>query len=412
MESKTKGIHHAWLILIVCMGIMGGLVGILLNCTGVIFASVLQEFGFRTGDLSIYYTIRTLARARALGFAANLFFKRNSKAVLIGLTLLTCGAYMSMAFYTRLWQWYISAVIVGIGTSYTGVSISVMLANWFATKKGFVMGLAMSASGISGALVSPLASKLIETMGWRGACVVLGILTAVVVCLPAWLFLVLTPEEMGLKPYGYGMQTDETKSEPRRQHYNVPGNMLIVCTALIAFACFIGRVVSQLPLYSQKLGYGLSVGAMLTSFSMMGNVLGKLMTGFLADRIGVFKSFYITMAMVVLALLMFIFCTSSPNLLYLSSLLFGVIFAVDANMAPLIFMDVWGADYQGPLKTFNSVYFAIGAISSSGLPYIYDFTQSFNVIFVLGIALVTLSVFIASRLERWVKNRRAATVSR
>ena len=177
---KTNGkIHHAWFILLVCLGIMGGLVGILLNCTGIIFTEIIKEFGFRTGDLSIYYSIRSMVRALALGAVSGMFFKKKSKRVLIGITAITCIAYMSMGLYTQLWQWYISAVFIGIGTSYTGMAISVLLANWFATKKGLVMGLAMSASGVLGAVVSPMCSTLIESIGWRGACVAMGLLTMV-----------------------------------------------------------------------------------------------------------------------------------------------------------------------------------------------------------------------------------------
>ena len=80
---KTKGrIHHAWFIFVVCLGIMGGLVGILLNCTGIIFTEIIKEFGFRTGDLSIYYSIRSMVRALALGAVSGLFFKKNSKTLL------------------------------------------------------------------------------------------------------------------------------------------------------------------------------------------------------------------------------------------------------------------------------------------------------------------------------------------
>ena len=108
VKTKAK-IHHAWFILLVCLGIMGGLVGVLLNCTGIIFTEIIKEFGFRTGDLSIYYSIRSLVRAIALGAVSGLFFKKNSKAVLIGFTFITCLAYMSMGLYTQLWQWYVSA---------------------------------------------------------------------------------------------------------------------------------------------------------------------------------------------------------------------------------------------------------------------------------------------------------------
>ena len=377
--TKNK-IHHAWFIFVVCLGIMGGLVGVLLNCTGIIFAEIIKEFGFRSGDLSIYYTIRSLTRAAALGVVSGWFFRKGqSKKVLIGITALTCIAYMSMGLYTQLWQWYISAFVVGVGTSYTGMALSVLLANWFHSKKGFVMGLAMSASGLLGAVVSPLCSKLIEMIGWRGACVVMGLITFVLVCVPGALFLVLTPEEMGLKPYGYSESVEKSaKKETSRISYSVPAYIFPLCVVLICLACLIGAVLNQLPLYSAELGYAVSTGAMLTSF-----------------------------AMVISALAMFIFCTGSQYLLYAAALLFGTIFAVDANIPPLLFMDVYGADYTKHLKNFQTFSFAIGAFSSSLLPYIYDFTHSYNVIFVLGITLVGFSLALTQWLRMWVKNRKS-----
>ncbi|MBR5873262.1 MAG: MFS transporter [Oscillospiraceae bacterium] len=406
--TKNK-IHHAWFIFVVCLGIMGGLVGVLLNCTGIIFAEIIKEFGFRSGDLSIYYTIRSLTRAAALGVVSGWFFRKGqSKKVLIGITALTCLAYMSMGLYTQLWQWYISAFVVGVGTSYTGMALSVLLANWFHSKKGFVMGLAMSASGLLGAVVSPLCSKLIEMIGWRGACVVMGLITFVLVCVPGALFLVLTPEEMGLKPYGYSESVEKSaKKETSRISYSVPAYIFPLCVALICLACLIGAVLNQLPLYSAELGYAVSTGAMLTSFAMIGNVVGKLLTGWLADKAGPYTALTVTFAMVISALAMFIFCTGSRYLLYAAALLFGTIFAVDANIPPLLFMDVYGADYTKHLKNFQTFSFAIGAFSSSLLPYIYDFTHSYNVIFVLGITLVGFSLALTQWLRMWVKNRKS-----
>ena len=406
--TKNK-IHHAWFIFVVCLGIMGGLVGVLLNCTGIIFAEIIKEFGFRSGDLSIYYTIRSLTRAAALGVVSGWFFRKGqSKKVLIGITALTCIAYMSMGLYTQLWQWYISAFVVGVGTSYTGMALSVLLANWFHSKKGFVMGLAMSASGLLGAVVSPLCSKLIEMIGWRGACVVMGLITFVLVCVPGALFLVLTPEEMGLKPYGYSESAEKSaKKETSQISYSVPAYIFPLCVALICLACLIGAVLNQLPLYSAELGYAVSTGAMLTSFAMIGNVVGKLLTGWLADKAGPYTALTVTFAMVISALAMFIFCTGSQYLLYAAALLFGTIFAVDANIPPLLFMDVYGADYTKHLKNFQTFSFAIGAFSSSLLPYIYDFTHSYNVIFVLGITLVGFSLALTQWLRMWVKNRKS-----
>ena len=54
--QKSK-FHYAWLILIAAICIQGGIIGILVNCTGVIFSAIIKDLGFRSGDLSIYYTI-------------------------------------------------------------------------------------------------------------------------------------------------------------------------------------------------------------------------------------------------------------------------------------------------------------------------------------------------------------------
>ena len=409
---KTNGkIHHAWFILLVCLGIMGGLVGILLNCTGIIFTEIIKEFGFRTGDLSIYYSIRSMVRALALGAVSGLFFKKNSKKVLICITAITCVAYMSMGLYTQLWQWYVSAVFIGIGTSYTGMAISVLLANWFASKKGLVMGLAMSASGVLGAVVSPVCSTLIESMGWRSACVAMGLLTMAVVCIPAALFLVLTPQEIGMKPYGWSENpVENAKNEIARINYTVPGYIFPVCVCIICLATLIGALLNQLPLYSAGLGYAVSTGAMITSFAMWGNVLGKLLTGWLADRVGPYKALTVTFAMVMAALVMFMLCGGSEYMLYFAALLFGTIYAVDANVPPLLFMDVYGADYTKHLKNFQTIGFALGTFSSSLLPYIYDFTGSYNVIFVLGIVWISASLAMTWWLKIWLDKKKKENI--
>ena len=234
----------------------------------------------------------------------------------------------------------------------------------------------------------------------------MGVATMVVVCIPAALFLVLTPEEMGLQPYGYSETGNETvKDSPEVKSYTVPAYIFPVCVAVICLACLIGAVLNQLPLYTAQLGYAVNMGAMLTSFAMVGNVVGKLLSGWLADKAGVYNAISVIFTLVIVSLLMFMGCTQSPVLLYLASLMFGTIFAVDANIAPMLFMEVWGADYTKHLKNFQTISFTLGAFSSSLLPYIYDFTHSYNIIFMLGIVWVTISFVMVWWLKGWVKKQ-------
>jgi len=70
-------------------------------------------------------------------------------------------------------------------------------------------------------------------------------------------------------------------------------------------------------------------------------------------------------------------------------------------------MDVYGADYTKHLKNFQTIGFALGTFSSSLLPYIYDFTGSYNVIFILGIIWLTISMAMTWWLKGWLDKKKA-----
>ena len=71
------------------------------------------------------------------------------------------------------------------------------------------MGVATSGIGLGGVVITPIASVLITSYGWRIAYVVLGI-GVMVVMLPLLLLVRNSPEDMGLLPDGE--KSEEIKS--------------------------------------------------------------------------------------------------------------------------------------------------------------------------------------------------------
>ena len=59
----ARRLHKAWIILIGCILFQGGTTGILNNCLGVFYTAICTDLGFRTGDLSMYATIRSIVMA-------------------------------------------------------------------------------------------------------------------------------------------------------------------------------------------------------------------------------------------------------------------------------------------------------------------------------------------------------------
>jgi MFS family permease len=66
---------------------------------------------------------------------------------------------------------------LGIGCAYVPAVGAVQ--RWFVRRRGFASGLAVSGIGVGTLVMPPLATLLIETLGWRGAYLALGAIAAV-----------------------------------------------------------------------------------------------------------------------------------------------------------------------------------------------------------------------------------------
>ncbi len=396
MQEKTSKFHYAWVILVAAVCIQGAIIGIMVNCTGVIFSAIIEDLGFRSGDLSIYYTVRAFTQAAACGVTTKLFLSKNPKLVMTLLGCLGLAGWVGMYFYNRLWQWYFSGVLVGICMSCVLVVIPVVLNNWFATKNGMVIGIAMAASGLAGAVFSPVLSSLITTIGWRKTAVFNGGISFLLIVIPALLLLVKTPEEKGMKPYGWEEAQNKTVSADEKQavkSVKMPSSMFMMCAGTIIIAGVMTQFGNQLPMLARSIGYTIQIGAMVTSWNMVGNVAGKLLIGVMADKIGIFPSVNITSTVIAISTVMLMFAGTSPILMYAGALLLGMVYSMGTTVPPLVFMDVYGPDeYKVHLSRFQSYNSAVMALASSGLPYIYDFTGSFFGALALGLVLAIVSM--------------------
>lgn len=397
MVEKSHKVHYAWLILLAAVAILGGVVGIFVNCTSILFSAIIQELGFRSGDLSIFYTIRALTQAATVGITTRLFFTKKPKVVMTCLAAIGAIAYIAMYFYSHLWQWYISGILVGISMSCVMVVIPVVLNNWFKVKNGLVIGIAMAASGLSGAVFSPILSKMILAVGWRKTAVFTGIIAFLIIVIPTVLILTITPEKKGMKPYGWELvQNNEAiTAESKTESIKIPKDLAIVTTLSIVIASIMTQFGNQLPIFAQSLGYTISVGATVASLSMIGNVCGKLMIGAISDKIGIFKAVTLNSIIIAISMILLLFSGSSPIVMYLGALLMGLVFSMCTTVPPLIYIEVYGKDaYQTHLSRFQSYNSIVLALASSLLPYIYDFTGSFKGALILGFVLTITSLIL------------------
>ena len=295
--NKKSNLQYVFVV-VALLALQGGFIGMLVNCTGILLSAVMADMGFTAGKISLYYTVRALAQAATVGFTAKCFFEKNQKLTISVMGVLSGLSFILMYFYNDLWQWYISGALNGVGMSCVLVVIPVVINNWFKKKNGLIIGISMAASGLFATVFGPVLSKWILAYGWRKAAVILGVTGAVVVIVPTILFLNLTPEKLGLKPYGYEEDAGDRVKKAQGKSYNMPGFIFPLCLVSIIAGSMLTQFMNQIPTFAASIGYSLTVGAMINSCSMIGNVGGKLAMGALSDKIGIFKALYLALSIV------------------------------------------------------------------------------------------------------------------
>jgi len=386
--AQRLHIHYAWFNLVALCLMMAGTIGLFVNCNGVIFNAILADLGFKSGDLSIFYSVRQITAAFTVLVTVKLYLKGWGHKLVAGLAALLAVSVGAYSLCSQVWHWYILGFFVGVGQSSFHAIVPLVINRWFHKNNGFAIGLAMAASGVGGMVANPLISKLIIAIGWRNTslCVMAAGLLIVV---PAALFIMKDdPEPLGAIPYGMDEKEKAVASSTNTttksgSSLSIPGYFFFLC---IFYAICGGSSMghtNQVALFTQSLNYDLTISGYMTSFCMGGNLLGKVAVGMLADRLGVFRATKISLAIVFCCFVCFLSFTDFLPGLLLGSACLGVAYAV-YSMPSLLCLKIYGPDkYKYILAKVSAAYALSNAIFSTSIGFLYDFFGSFAPSFVI-----------------------------
>lgn len=377
-------IHYAWWILLSCCVLFFVSLGMLINCQGLFFVPVCNELGFTRAGISLYVTIFNFALVLALPVAGYIFPRYNIKWILgIAMTVAALG-FAAMGLFHNLYSWYAMAVVRGFAYAFIMyLPIPLLVGNWFAKKSGLALGIALACSGIGGALFSPWTSQIIANYGWRNGYFFLGILGFVLI-MPFILFVIrYKPSDKGLQPYGYGEAPEEKKAKVN----DWEGVTSKTALRTLAFYClfFFAGLVSlcaylnpQLPGYATSLGYAPSVGAFIITCVMIGQLVGKVVLGWLNDKFGSLTATFVTCTLGAAGMLVLI-SAGSATMLYVGASLFGLAFGLPTVQPPIITRAIFGSkDYSAIFSYITMGTALIGGIGTYIFGYIFDLTGSFK----------------------------------
>jgi MFS family permease len=295
--------------------------------------------------------------------------------ILTGMGLAIASTARSLA---EVYAAYGLGVGLGVGCSYVPVLGAVQ--RWFVKQRGFASGLAVSGIGVGTLVMPPLASVLIEAVGWRNAYLILGCLAAV---LGAGLALMIEndPRDRGLGPDGEPAQSGAQANLSRGASVSeAVGSRQFVGLYAACLICSFGLFVPFVHLVPYALDHGVprSSAVLLLAMIGVGSTAGRFFLGGLADRMGRRLALLAMFAGMALALAVWALSTVLWALAAFA-FAYGVFYGGFVAILPALVMDNFGGRNVGGIigVLYTSVAFGT-LIGPSAAGFAFDLSHSYS----------------------------------
>ena len=404
MASRSSSrIHYGYLVLFACCAICFSSVTLSFNTMGIFYAPASAEIGVTTGQFGTIITVQYLTMALTMIVAGKIMHRFSSRVVLSACTGMISLGLIAMSTFTELWQFYLAAVFIGAANSILlYLMVPTMIDRWFKTRVGFFVGLALAFTGIGAIVFNALGGVIIANFGWRTCYLVFGLISACV-GFPCALFLIRSfPSDKGLLKCG---ETEEealaeqqdtsvlTSGATFSQALRMPALYLV---ALYAAMMDVGITLNYyLPSYVGSLGYEIIIAATVASAVQAGQLVGKLLLGYINDRsvkMGVATA--VTAGIVGIGMITFLGGIHIA-VIYIGAFLFGIFFAGATVTTSLMTRGIFGSkDYTRIFSVVATVATLGSAISSSFWGMLIDTTGSYFTMLCVGLGMMVVTYLI------------------
>ncbi len=169
---------------------------------------ILEEYRWDRGVVAGAFSFGFFISALIGPFAGRLMDQKGPRVVIGGGVVLLIAGLALGSLMREVWHFYLTlGLLVGIGANLLGYGVhSQFLPNWFVRRRGLAIGIAFSGVGVGSIILLPWMQIVIARDGWRSACLLFALITAVLL-LPLIFLLRKKPQEIGLLPDGEAAQS-------------------------------------------------------------------------------------------------------------------------------------------------------------------------------------------------------------
>jgi sugar phosphate permease len=287
------------------------------------------------------------------------------------------------------------------------IVVTVTISRWFVRRRGRAIAIATLGQGLSKVLIPVVTATLFALLGWRATWGIFGLVTVIVVVIPAFTFMRRSPEDMGLYPDGaaepieavIGSKESHHQAEMDKTIWNRREVLRTRTFWIVAFTYGIANVgIAGLNLhvfaYITDLGFETMVAASVLSVIAMTQLGSTLIWGFLSEHIDIRKT--TTLMFIIQALgLSIAIATWNTLQIYAGFFIYGIGLGGSQVLQELIWANYYGRTSLGTVRGLGIfVTFIFGAGGAPFFGFLHDLTGTYMTSFVLFVIAVLVSALL------------------
>jgi MFS family permease len=403
MARPARGSFYGWWIVGSSFVILFVTVGIGLYVPPVFLIPLQEHFGWSRAAIATGSAIAAIVSGIVSPLVGVWIDRYGSRTVMTAGALLMGGAFALFSLMDSLWELYAFNMLAAVGiTCVAWIPNQTLISNWFERRRGLAMGIALTGIGFGGLLMAPCAALLIARLGWRLAFAALSAFILVVVVTAVLAVVRSRPGDMGLLPDGEITSAVRAGASAGREvgaGFDLPQALKTRAFWVLSVGNFLGvfaslSIVGHLVACLRDAGFESHVAAASLGLAVGVSVVGRVLVGFLADRLSKRNMASGASALCAVAPLLLL-SVRSVGALPAFVITFGLGLGGVAVMIPLLVGECFGLLAFGKILGVIMISGTLGGAAGPVLTgRIFDVTGSYSLAFMLH-AVVFLAAALA-----------------
>lgn len=375
-----------------------------------IFEPIAEEFGWSYTEISLAASLRGLETGLLAPLVGILVDRWGSRKLVLGGIFISGLGMVLLSRINSLGTFYAAFILIAVGiSSSSGTVFLTTMVHWFRRRLGIAAGILTSGFALGGLLI-PLMTMLIDRYGWRPSILYLG-LGVWAIGLPLSLLIRNRPEDSGALPDGderkvpvlgteHLPEPDDSKAGMTAKQALKSSAFWHIAPAFMFQLLVINAVVVHVMPYLSTMGISRASSSVVASAIPAASILGRLSSGWFADRLDKKRAAVGGFVLTGLGLLLFSFVSSERLWIIVPFLIFfGVGWGASVTMRVSLLREYFGRKIFGTVHGFTLGVAMVGNITGPPLAgWVYDTRGNYQDIWLALAGLSAVSVFIVSLL--------------